>query len=390
MGTPPPESAGTPRRFTVADLLRLRRPTTGAFSLHFPSAPAPTSRSPSRPRKKPKHAATAPGSTSGTAPFAPISHPPKHAATAPGSTSGTAPFAPISHPVLLSGTLSHPSAAAPPGCRDNCFSFSDPTPSTSVSPAASVCCCLLDFDPTALGREIRVLAWNYLPSIRLHGAAGVLEVVRWCLAEEKPAPAPERSFLEIIPLHCPAQNPVLATRGCVFGVVRSVSVAFSVPQANAEKKSVSSVGFLAEILCCKCRRCKVSPPEAVQDHKFEAVKFVCFVDSACTWRPLMVWLVGRLVYVSGLKKKMVSVAERDSNTMLVSSSNTTISWCWSYRGNLPSDDSPEICSGAYAGVITGIYSQGQVVELDDTVCLLIDDLLLLPPHSLRVGAVVCC
>lgn len=102
------------------------------------------------------------------------------------------------------------------------------------------------------------------------------------------------------------------------------------------------------------------------------------------------WLVGRLVYISGLKKKLVSVAAKDSHTMLVSSANTAMAWCRSYRGNLPLDGSPEKCGGAYAGVVTGIYLQGLAVELDDTVWLLIDDLLLLPPHCLRVGAFVCC
>uniref|UniRef100_K3ZQ83 CST complex subunit CTC1 n=1 Tax=Setaria italica TaxID=4555 RepID=K3ZQ83_SETIT len=363
---PPPEPALTPRRLTVADLLRLRRPTTGASSLHFPSAPT----TPSPPRKKSKLAAATAGPT-------------------PTSTSGTAPFAPISHPVLLSGTLSLPSEDAPAGCRSNCFSFSDPASSASASPAASVCCCLLDFDPAALGREIRVLAWNYLPSVRLHGAAGVLEVVRWRLAEEEePAPAPKRSFLAKIRLNWPAQDPDLASRGCVFGLVRSVSVVFSMPQAKAEKRSASSIGFLAEILCCGCRRCQVSPPETAQDHKFEVIKFLYFVGSACTWRPLLVWLVGRLVYISGLKKKLVSVAEKGSHTMLVSSTNTAMAWCRSYRGNLPLDGSPEKCGGVYAGVVTGIYLQGLAVELDDTVWLLIDDLLLLPPHCLRVGAFI--
>ena len=104
---------------------------------------------------------------------------------------------------------------------------------------------------------------------------------------------------------------------------------------------------------------------------------------------LLVWFVGRLVYISGLKKKMVSVAEKGSHTMFLSSTNTAMAWCPAYKGNLPMNGSPEKCGGVYAGVITGIYLQGMVVELDDTVWMLIDDLLLLPPHSLRVGAVVC-
>jgi hypothetical protein len=96
------------------------------------------------------------------------------------------------------------------------------------------------------------------------------------------------------------------------------------------------------------------------------------------------------VYISGLSKKMVSVGDKASHTILVSSAKTTMAWCPSYRGSLPLDNLPEKCGGEYAGVITGIYSQGLVVELDDTAWLLIDDQKLLPPHSLRVGAIVCC
>ncbi|KXG35529.1 hypothetical protein SORBI_3002G187600 [Sorghum bicolor] len=363
-------SAPAPPRFTVADLLQLRRPTTGVSSLICPSVPTSTSSSTSRPRKRHK-----------------LSAPP------PTWSTGTVPFAPISHPVLLSGTLSLPSASSPASCRSNCFSFSDPSP-TSVSPAtaaASVCCCIVDFDPAALGREILILAWNYLPSVRLHAAPGVLEVVRWRLAEEEEehAPAPKRSFLATVPFHFPDQEPDLATRGCTFGLVRSVSVVFSMPLAKADAGSRNPVGFLAEILCCGCRSCcRATPPKDAQSHKFETMKFVYFLDASSMWRPVLVWLVGRLVYVSGLKKKMVSVGDKASLIMLVSSAKTAVAWCPSYRGSLPLDSFPEKCGGEYAGVITGIYSQGLVVELDDTAWLLIDDQQLTPPHSLRVGAIV--
>ncbi|ONM54701.1 conserved telomere maintenance component 1 [Zea mays] len=357
-------SAPAPPRFTVADLLRLRRPTTGASSLLCLSVP--TSTSTSRPRKK--HKLSAPVPTWST---------------------GTVPFAPMSHPVLLSGTLSLPSASSPISCRSNCFSFSDPCP-TAASPAtaaASVCCCILDFDPAALGRVIRVLAWNYLPSLRLHAEPGVLEVVRWHLEES--APPVKYSFLATVPFRFPDQEPDLATRGCAFGLVRSVSIVFSMPLAKADAGSRNSVGFLAEILCCGCRRCcRATPPEDAQTHMFETMKFVYFVDASSMWRPVLVWLVGRLVYISGLSKKMVSVGDKASHTILVSSAKTTMAWCPSYRGSLPLDNLPEKCGGEYAGVITGIYSQGLVVELDDTAWLLIDDQKLLPPHSLRVGAIV--
>ncbi|GJM98929.1 hypothetical protein PR202_ga15982 [Eleusine coracana subsp. coracana] len=357
----PSPAADTPRRLAVADLLLLRRPTTGASSLHFPSAPVSTAHSTSPPRKKPKLAAAA--------------------SSNPASKPSTAPFAPISHPVLLSGMLSLPSAASPAACRNST------SPSSSSPPAAaSVCCCILDFDPAALGREIRVLAWNYLPSVRLHGTAGVLEVVRWCLVEE-PTPAPKPAFLATIPLKCAPKNADLAARNCVFGVLRSVSAVFSMPRVKSDG-SGSSVGFLAELICCGCRQCQKSPPKGDQGHNFEAVKFLYFIESASTWRPVLTWLVGKLVYISGLKKQMVSVREKASYTMLVSSTKTTMAWGPSYRVNLPSDCLPENCGGVYAGVITGIFMQGAVVELDNAVWLLIDDQELPPSHSLRVGAVI--
>jgi hypothetical protein len=212
-------------------------------------------------------------------------------------------------------------------------------------------------------------------------------VVRWCLAEES-APAPKPAFLATIPLNCTAKYSDLGTRGSVFGLVRSVSAVFSMPRAKPDK-SGSSVGFLAELICCRCRQCQKSPPKSDQGHHFEAVSFLYFVEAASTWRPVLAWLVGKLVYISGLKKQMVSLKDKASYTMLVPSSKTAVAWCPSYRGNVPSDCSSENCGGAYAGVITGVFMQGVVVELDGSVWLLIDDKQLPPPHSLRVGAIVC-
>ncbi|CAM0951196.1 unnamed protein product [Alopecurus aequalis] len=351
---PPPE-ASIPRRFAVADLLVLRRPTSGASSLLSSSASPPPSTSTTHPRKKPKHSPPNPSPT-------------------------TAPFAPIPHPVLLAGTLSLPSASCSDACRNHCLSLSDP-----IS-AASVCCYLLDFDPAAIGREILVLAWNYLPPIR-QNEAGVLEVVRWRLSEV-PGPVPAPSFLASIPLNCVDAEPDLATRGRVFGVVRSVSVVFSVPQKSKADGGADLVGFIAEMMCCGCRQCKASQPESEQDHKFELEKFVYFVDSASRWRPVLAKLIARPVSVTGLRKKMVSVGKKGSYTMLVSSAKTMVAWCPSYTGIPPSDELPGKCTGVYSGIVSGIYMQGMLVELDDIAWLLIDDKQLVPPHSLRVGAVI--
>ncbi|KAM0827720.1 hypothetical protein ACQ4PT_067995 [Festuca glaucescens] len=354
---PPPE-ASTPRRLAVADLLLIRRPTTGASSLFSSSPSPPGATSTSQPRKKPKHS------------------PPNPAPT-------TAPFAPIPHPVLLAGTLSLPSASCSDDCRNHCLSLVDP------SSAASVCCYLLDFDPAAIGREILILAWNYLPSIR-QNEAGVLEVVRWRLAEFS-GPVPGPSFLTSILLNCMDAEPDLATRGRVFGVVRSVSLVFSVPHAAQKSKADGGgdlVGFIAEMMCCGCRQCKTSQPESGQYHKFEVEKFVYFVDSASRWRPVLARLIGRPVSVTGLRKKMVSVGKKGSYTMLVSSAKTMVAWCPSYVGVPQSDELPGKCTGVYSGIVSGIYMHGMLVELDGIAWLLIDDKQLVPPHSLRIGAVI--
>ncbi|KAG8052383.1 hypothetical protein GUJ93_ZPchr0001g30257 [Zizania palustris] len=353
----PPERGAAPLRLTVADLLRIRRPTTGAASLS--SSAASTLAVPPA-RKKPRHSAT------------------PNPAPSPRST---APFAPISHRVLLAGTLSLPAAGSPLTCRSHCLSLSDPT-----SAAASVCCYLLDFDAAAVGREVEVLAWNYLPSVH-HDGAGVLEVVDWRLAEGR---APGSGFLKTIPLDC-AAGPDLATHGHVFGVVRSVSVVFSVPQA-AQKSDADRgdnlVGFIAEMMCCACCQCLVTPLKTDEHHKFEVEKFVYFVDSASRWRPVLAQLVGRSISVSGLKKKKISIDKKGSYIMLVSTRKTMLAWCPFYPFDQTLDGSPGNCGGVYTGVVTGIYMQGMVVELDETVWLLIDDQQLAPSHSLRVGAVI--
>lgn len=64
-------------------------------------------------------------------------------------------------------------------------------------------------------------------------------------------------------------------------------------------------------------------------------------------------------------------------------------WCPSYPAVLKLDGSPGDCGGVYTGVVTGIYMQRMLIELDKIVWLLIDDQHLAPSHSLRVGAVVC-
>uniref|UniRef100_A0A0D9XD61 CST complex subunit CTC1 n=1 Tax=Leersia perrieri TaxID=77586 RepID=A0A0D9XD61_9ORYZ len=326
---PPPEhgAAAAPRRLTVGDLVRIRRPTTGAASLI--SSPSLSTSTAPPPRKKPKFPPAAP-------------NPPPRS---------TAPFAPIPHRVLLSGTLSLPAASSPVACRSHCLSLSD---SPFAADAASVCCYLLDFDPAAVGREIHVLAWNYLPSVHRDDGVGVLEVIRWCLAEATPALG--SGFMRTIPLDCADADELdSGTYGHVFGVVRS---------------------------------CRGTPPEADEQHKFEVEKFVYFVDSASRWRPVLARMVGRPVSVSGLKKRMVSVGTKGSYTMLVSTRKTMLRWCPSYPAVVELDGSSGNCGGVYAGVVTGIYMQGLLIELDETVWLLLDDQHLAPSHSLRVGAVI--
>lgn len=95
-------------------------------------------------------------------------------------------------------------------------------------------------------------------------------------------------------------------------------------------------------------------------------------------------LVGKLVLISGLKKKLIFVGEQASYEMFLATEITMVSLCQLPLGvvSIWKDE------GVYNGVVTGVYMQGMAVELDKKVWLVVTNPKLAPPHSVRVGAII--
>jgi len=95
-------------------------------------------------------------------------------------------------------------------------------------------------------------------------------------------------------------------------------------------------------------------------------------------------LVGKLVLISGLKKKLIFVGEQASYEMFLATEMTMVSLCQLPLGGVSiwKDE------GVYNGVVTGVYMQGMAVELDKKVWLVVTNPKIAPPHSVRVGAIV--
>ncbi|XP_022139502.1 CST complex subunit CTC1 isoform X2 [Momordica charantia] len=82
----------------------------------------------------------------------------------------------LKRPAIIIGTLNLPTGAPGPSnlhssCRcpsNNCFQFTDGS--------ATICCDILDIDIGMMGKEIRVLSWNFIP---LRTAGGFLEIIKW-------------------------------------------------------------------------------------------------------------------------------------------------------------------------------------------------------------------
>ncbi|KAJ4799315.1 conserved telomere maintenance component 1 [Rhynchospora pubera] len=331
--------------FSLSDLLRLSRPVTGTASLN------PTSSPPLKRIKLDQNLLLNPN---------------------PSRKS----FTPISLPVLLVGTVnffSEASSHRTGSCLNHCLSFSDSS--------ATICCYIVDFDPRVIGQEIHVMAWNYLP-IKQGEGQGVLEIIQWRFSS--PDTAPLRDFSLSLES---AQDSGVKASSFAFGLVKSVSLTFTLPIENGKTGEMGdSVGFLAEFLTCMCDKCAKMRPSNEKSglHRFTESKVVYFIRPTHKWRPVVAKLVGKVMYLWGLKKRLVVVG-KESYVMLVSTIKTKVSLCDSVVSDLPTDHSKR---GAYRGIVTGIYLHGAVIESDKKVWLLIHDTLLVPHHSLRIGATV--
>ncbi|KAG1326989.1 putative CST complex subunit CTC1 [Cocos nucifera] len=342
---------------SVSDLLRVSRPLTGAASLHSSSS----SLSPSK-RSKLQSIQE---------------NPPDAAILLSDPNPNPRIFSPLRRPVLLIGIIDLFREDVDHCCmsRNQCLSFSDGS--------SRVCCSVLDLDLKIIGREVHVLAWNFVPFEDKKG--GILEVIRWSLPASEAAMELAASLS--IPSTSSNQDTNLISHSRAFGILRSISPVFSVPcakQSRDQKNSScgqsfdagDSIGFLADVLTCSCELCcnsssiadRHSSVEENTCHSFTKSVFVYFLRPTSWWRPALCKLIGKLIIVSGLKKKLIFVGGKESYVMFV----TTVKSVVSLR-QLPMKVKPLVgrvmspSGGVYKGVVSGVYMQGMVVELDGKV-----------------------
>ncbi|CAJ1978407.1 unnamed protein product [Sphenostylis stenocarpa] len=300
----------------------------------------------------------------------------------------------LPRPTVLVGTLTLPTLPPPPSLPCSCLRFSDTS--------ATLCCDLLHFRPAALNREIRVTSWNFVPFKR-HGrdvAHGLLEIINWRFSD----PSHGSNALESLPLALNCGRQTGARTRSIHGVVESVGPISVVPCTMAASTSdlnsgskVNLPGFLVQLVCCECKLCcskevlidKLS--ESRKGHSFTKTVIVYFCGSASSWHPAITKMIGVRVVVSGLKKKVVYVTKEVSQVMYVTVDESVL-----HVGSCSENCIPSLKSrikgkgesGAYTGVVKGVYMQGMVLELDHDVWLLLTDQLHTSMHGLRVGSIL--
>lgn len=93
-------------------------------------------------------------------------------------------------------------------------------------------------------------------------------------------------------------------------------------------------------------------------------------------------LVGKSVVISGLKKKLICVGKKSSYQMLLTTETTAVSLYRLQTRSIVED------GGVYSGIVTAVYMNGMVVELDGKVWLVVTDLKIDSSHTVRAGSVV--
>ncbi|CAN1819657.1 CST complex subunit CTC1 [Linum perenne] len=303
---------------------------------------------------------------------------------------------PLNRAAILIGTVTLPSESLQ--CpHKSCFQFSDGL-------SACICCDVLDFQVQLVGTRIHVLAWNFLPF--RHGNDGFLEIIRWKFPDSGSVLSPcssldplrlcfSSSSSSSLPCHPPEE---WNSKACyrVHGLIESITPLSVVPCSIGANKLQKLPGFIAHIMVCQCRLCSCTEVAKIfensgrgQDcHHFTEGKFVYFWGSASRWHPVITKLVGCVIMLLGLKKKLIQISKEESQLMFVTAENSTLhlprvckKWM-PFSGNAFRGKGD---SGVYTGTIREIYMQGMVMELDKEVWLLLTDHFLTLPHSLRVG-----
>ncbi|PIN11237.1 hypothetical protein CDL12_16163 [Handroanthus impetiginosus] len=303
---------------------------------------------------------------------------------------------PLNHPAVLVGSFSLSSfgnSKSPIRC--SCFQFSDDS--------ATICCDILDFDAKMIGRRIRILAWNFIPlKCKDRGAkGGFLEIISWEFCQACSGNVCSLSDFSSLCLSLGVCDVKDSSKGnhLIFGVIESISPVSVVPCASGGSDSKNISGFLVNVLVCECKLCvskilvselKIANEKNVEGHCFIKTMIIYFCGLTSSWHPVISRLVGYVVLLVGLKKKLVFIRKEESQLMYVTTENVSlhIAKLFKKRCLLPNAyiRGKGEC-GCYTGVITGVYMQGMVVELDQDVMLLLTNQHLTVPHSVRVGAI---
>ncbi|XP_070044816.1 CST complex subunit CTC1 isoform X3 [Nicotiana tomentosiformis] len=348
----------TVKTLSIAELLHQSRPLTGASSLFSnPSHKIPPPQFSNQPHT----------------PSLPTLFPPKILKS-------------LNYPTVLTGTLFLPHAENSP-LKCNCFRFSDGS--------ATVCCDILRFNPSLINKKVQILAWNFIP-MKCNG--GFLEIIRWAFPDSSSENSSDT--FNVLSGCCVDQNVSIKARYFVRGVVESVSPVSVVPCRDGSRAGPENLrGFLVNVLVCGCKLCNPKDlrldmknlNDEMSGHCYNKHEIVYFCGSASSWHPVFTRLIRRIVSLSGLKKRLVFVGKKVSHLMYVAADNSLM-----HIPELPQQCIPvkEIdASGegelvTYTGTVTGVYTRGMIVELDNELLLLLTDPQLSVPHSVRVGAMV--
>ncbi|KAK2354459.1 conserved telomere maintenance component [Trifolium repens] len=245
----------------------------------------------------------------------------------------------LNRPTVILGTLTLPTHTSPSShfpC--SCFKFSDGS--------ATVCCDILSFRLAAVGKQIRVTAWNFIPFKNPGTKTGLLEIIKWCFSN----PNDESNFADLLPV-MPNSSVTSCNNGgkyfrAVHGVVKSVGPISIVPCATPANGSydlnssskVNYLGFLVELLCCECRLCGSRDLvnnlkngsfqiENMNGHSFTKMEILYFCGNASSFHPVMSKLIGNRVVVLGLKKKLVCLTKDESCLMYLTLDEMVLRGC---------------------------------------------------------------
>ncbi|KAL9247616.1 hypothetical protein vseg_021031 [Gypsophila vaccaria] len=281
----------------------------------------------------------------------------------------------LPEPSMVTGTLCllFDDQSRPP---HHFFTFSDDS--------GSICCDVIDFDFAMVGKKIQVLSWNYIP---LEKCGGLLEIIRWRFYGDFDFDCVDVDSFSL------ALNDVGDGECCdgkakysVAGVVESVSPVLIMPSSmdRTVGEAQNGPGFMVEI---------VNYDHLGGGKERDRRGFVYFMGTFSSWHPAFLRLVGRVISLTRMNKKLVHIGKAEGMLMYVPNAMTRLSF-------LKSKDEDLFCRkrkrcgeekgelGVYIGVVRGVYMQGMAIELDDEVWLIMTEESLVLTCCVRVGSIL--